>query len=265
MSGYDVFISLLPLAVFYGLVILSFIVFSLIIYPRRPKSQEVLDKMHPTFVGVLFREWWYWLNNPFIILFTKLKFTPNNLTGISLVLGLVSGYFFYRGDFALAGWLLIVSGTLDILDGRLARVTNQSTNEGAFFDSCADRFAEAAVFMGLTLYFLEARQITCFGEKTYFYLCFACIAALSGSELVSYTKARAEAIGVTTKMGLMQRPERVASLAFIAVLHPFFSIVLKAQGLEPHYPLIIILILMAVLTNYTAVARMIILYRGVKK
>jgi hypothetical protein len=108
------------------------------LYPHREKSQEILSRMHPTFLGVFVREYWYWLNSPFIKLFLAIKITPNMITIISLALGFVCAYFYYAGSFALAGWLLIISATLDILDGQLARLTGKVSKEGAFLDSCAD-------------------------------------------------------------------------------------------------------------------------------
>lgn len=88
---------------------------------------------------------------------------------------------------------------------------------------------------------------------------------MTGSQIVSYAKARGEAVGFSTNMGLMQRAERIAVLAIASAFYPFFKIILTANGVNEHWPLIIALILMAVLTNYTAVTRIVIIFRAIRR
>ncbi|MDY6933826.1 MAG: CDP-alcohol phosphatidyltransferase family protein [Spirochaetota bacterium] len=252
MINNEILISLLPLIIVNSSVIAALIIFAFL-YPKRPNDPEVLGRMHKSFIGVFIREFWYWVVNPFISIFKALGLTPNMLTGISLVFALISGYFYYRGDFALAGWVLIICGTMDLLDGRLARVTQQVSREGAFYDSCIDRYSDGIVLIGIALYF---RDDFCMLTVSLF--------ALLGSELVSYAKARGEAIGVTTERGIMQRPERVASLSIVSVIYPFLKIVLSNYGIRAEYPMMIIIFLMAVLTNYTAIVRIVEIFKKIK-
>lgn len=249
----EVFLSLLPLLALNLFVIITCLVFSFL-YPKRKSRPDVTDRMHASFVGLYLREYWYWLTDPLISLFKILRFTPNTVTFISLLLAFVSAWLYFKGNFGAAGWVLILSGTLDILDGALARQTNQITKEGAFFDSCVDRFSEGAIFMAIALYF-----------RNDFFMLTVCILALLGSELVSYVKARGETVGVTTRAGLMQRAERVFLLSFVSLLQPFFALILGRYGYNPDAPMMITMFLMAVLTLYTVVVRTVILFRGIRK
>lgn len=260
----DIFIALLPVIILNGAVIISWIVFAFI-YPHREKSQEVLNRMHPSFIGIFLREWSYWILYPFLLGFKALRLTPNMLTAISMCTGFISGFYYFKGSFAAAGWLLAISGALDMLDGSLARLTNSVTREGAFFDSCADRFSEAAVFIGLAMYFAMNRTITIFGEQTWAYLLFITLIAGSGAQLVSYVKARGESVGVSTTMGIMQRAERIAVLGFFSVFYPFFKIILTSYGYDEHLPLIGAIFIIAIFSVQTSVNRMIILYNKIRE
>lgn len=245
--------SLLPLIIVNALALLSFIIF-LFIYPKKPKDPEIVARMHKTFLGLIFREYWYWLNKPFINFFIHFKIKPNTITGISLVLAFISAYFYYKGNFGLAGWILIVSATLDIVDGRVARTTNTVTKSGAYWDSCVDRYSEGVVFLGIAMYY-----------QNNFVALLSTIVALIGSELVSYTKARGEAIGITTTRGVMQRAERLSILCFVSVLHPFFKVLFKNSMVNPEIVMIGAMIVMAVATNLTAATRMRTIFMEIKK
>lgn len=253
MLDNKILLSLLPLIIANGIMIFLLIVFAFV-YPRRERTQEVVDKMHPTFIGVFLMEYWYWLTSPFIRLFILFRMTPNMLTGISLIISLFSGYFYMKGDFALGGWLLIINGALDTLDGKLARTINLVTREGAFFDSCSDRYAEGFVLMGIALYFRNS-----------LFLLSMSLFALIGSQLVSYAKARGEAVGVTTKKGLMQRTERVFLIAIVSVFTPFLGILLSSYNLRPDIPIIAVIVILAVMTNYTAAVRIVVLFNELKR
>src|SRR5439155_76691 len=102
-----------------------------------------------------------------------------------------------------AGVVLLFAGTCDILDGALARSTHASYPYGAFLDSTLDRYSEGAVYLGLAAYFVTV------GGTLQEWLVLATLAALAGSFLVSYVRARAQSLGFVCKTGLFQRPERV--------------------------------------------------------
>jgi CDP-diacylglycerol--glycerol-3-phosphate 3-phosphatidyltransferase len=104
--------------------------------------------------------------------------------------------------------MVILAGICDVLDGRLARETNQMSKFGALFDSSIDRYSEVLIFLGLSTYFLMRNS----------YIVLVIIVAIAGSFMVSYTRARAEGLGIQCKVGIMQRQERITYLAAGAIL-----------------------------------------------
>lgn len=176
------------------------------------------------------------------------------LTIISPFIAIITGYYYYKGDFGNAGWIFIGGGILDMLDGRLARVTNRITKEGAFLDSNLDRYSDGIIFGGIALYFRDN-----------VFMLVISILTIIGIQITSYAKARGEINGITTKIGLMQRVERYVLLWIVSVFHPFIMLILNKYGITREYPVIIALILMAVLTNYTAIVRIIYIFRKIRK
>ena len=249
----EILISLLPVIFFNCLLISTFIVFS-IIKRNRPKDTNIPKFSHKTFIGSFLREYGYWSTYPFVYVFIKLKITPNALTIIAPFIAVISAFFYYKGEFANAGWILIASGILDFLDGRLARSTNQITKEGAYLDSNMDRYSDGIIFAGIALYF-----------RNNLFMLIVTILSIIGTEITSYAKARGEINGINTKIGLMQRTERFVLLWIVSIFHPFIMIVLNRNGITTEYPIIIALILMAVLTNYTAIVRIIYVFKEIRK
>lgn len=134
--------------------------------------------------------------------------TPNTATLLGLLLNIITAAVIATGSLRLGGVLLLFAGTFDLVDGALARVRNQKTTFGAFFDSTLDRYSEGIVLLGVVMYALmpaAAAQRMWLIPLTY-------VAAIS-SLMVSYTRARAEGLGLDGKSGLMARPERVILLA----------------------------------------------------
>lgn len=161
----------------------------------------------------------YTVINPFVRLLIKLGFTPNavTLTGLLLNIGvaiifIIGGEEGNRGDLRYVGWggaLILFAGLFDMLDGQVARLGNMKSEYGAFFDSVLDRYSELFTFLGICYYLVAHHYLL--GSL------FAFI-ALIGSMMVSYTRARAEGLGVECKGGLMQRPERVVLMGLSSTL-----------------------------------------------
>ena len=149
-------------------------------------------------------------------LLSRLGVTPNGVTLMGLALSVVSAALIATGFLAVGGAVLLVSATLDMMDGALARLTGTASDAGALLDSVADRVAEAAVLLGV-LVFALAR-----GDTT---LAVLVNLAIVTSVLVSYIRARAEGLGVRETVGLMTRPERVVVLA-IGLLSGFPTVAL---------------------------------------
>ena len=165
--------------------------------------------------------------------------TPNQVTVVGLALTFVGAGLAAFGYLEWAGVVLIFAGTCDILDGALARSTGASYPYGAFLDSTLDRYSEGAVYLGLAAYFVSI------SGPLQRWLVLATLAALAGSFLVSYVRARAQSLGFTCKTGLFQRPERVVLIVTGLLL----------SGLFGGYILYAIMFLLAIVTNITALQR----------
>ncbi|TMG13134.1 MAG: CDP-alcohol phosphatidyltransferase family protein [Chloroflexi bacterium] len=161
--------------------------------------------------------------------------TPNQVTVVGLGLTFLAAGLVAFGHLRWAGVVLIFAGTCDILDGALARTTNASYPYGAFLDSTLDRYSEGAVYLGLAAYFVTV------GGPLQEWLVLATLAALAGSFLVSYVRARAQSLGFVCKTGLFQRPERV--------------VVTVVGLLVGGYVLYGVVFLLAIVTNITALQR----------
>jgi CDP-diacylglycerol---glycerol-3-phosphate 3-phosphatidyltransferase len=135
------------------------------------------------------------------------KISPNALTFIGLLINIVAAFFFgyaradnYVRMFFYAGLVIIGAGVFDMVDGRVARQTNQVSVFGAFFDSVMDRYSDVAIFFGLLVYYAR-------GDR-FFYVVLVAF-CMTASLMVSYTRARAEALIGNCKVGFMERPERI--------------------------------------------------------
>ncbi len=179
------------------------------------------------------KSWYLNLMRPVFDFFIELEINPNFFTTIGFVLSIISAYMFATGSLRMAGALVLLAGTFDIIDGRVARATNRVTKFGALYDSTLDRYSEVIVFFGLAYYFVSQGMLI---TST------AVFVALGGSIMVSYVRARAEGLGFECNVGLMQRPERIVYLGVSALVHK--------------YLLIIAIMLIAVLANYTAIQRL---------
>lgn len=134
------------------------------------------------------------------------KANPNLITIIGLVFGLLAGAFFAWGKPLLAALAIFFCGFFDILDGKVAERANRRSLFGAIFDSSLDRYSEFFIYLGLAYYFRNHWAL---------WLIFFTIL---GSFMVSYTRARAEGLGIAGNIGLMQRAERMTLLLAGAVV-----------------------------------------------
>jgi CDP-diacylglycerol--glycerol-3-phosphate 3-phosphatidyltransferase len=149
------------------------------------------------------RAWSARVTEPIARFLGGIGLTPNALTLLGFLLTALVALILASGRLRLAGLLLIVTLGADGLDGTLARMTGKSTRFGAFLDSTLDRWAEVFVYSALVWYFLQTQQDQGVMLAT---------AAMAFSLLVSYTRARAEGVGLPCKEGLFTRFERVAVL-----------------------------------------------------
>ena len=194
------------------------------------------------------KDWYYNLIRPVVHWCVRLGARPNALTVVGLVGSGLAGYFFHRGWIFLAGITVWFAGTFDILDGQVARESGCSTRYGALFDSTMDRYAEFLIFCGLISYYRHS------------FMLYLAIAALAGSILVSYSRARGEGLGVSCEIGFMQRPERFFLLATGAVASAIYARIFEPSNPAPvHYILAVAVIVIAVMANVTVVQRLLYL------
>jgi CDP-diacylglycerol--glycerol-3-phosphate 3-phosphatidyltransferase len=150
---------------------------------------------------------------------------PDALTMAGCVLSIASGMLFFEGSFQIAAGVLALSGLCDVLDGQVARRMQKVSRFGAFLDSTLDRVAEGAVLIGLSgFYFMHLHDLAHdpaqvleevargLEPRTWAVLALTAMLALLGSFLVSYTRARAEGLGIECKVGWFERPERLVLL-----------------------------------------------------
>jgi CDP-diacylglycerol--glycerol-3-phosphate 3-phosphatidyltransferase len=178
----------------------------------------------------------------------QLGITPNMLTLLGLLLSIVTAIVIAQGWLLAGGLLVLFAGIFDMFDGAMARVRNAATTFGAFFDSTLDRYSESIILLGLLYYALQRPGLQDalwpFPYEQPWMITFIYIAVV-GSLMVSYTKARAEGLGLECKTGLLARPERVVILA----LGLLTGTVIWA------------LVLLAVFANITAVERILHVWR----
>ena len=165
--------------------------------------------------------------------------TPNTLTILGFLLNIVTAAIIASDRLLIGGILILVSGLFDMLDGALARASGQSTRFGALLDSTLDRYSEAAILAGLLWVFVQR------SANTEILLVFFTIV---GSLLISYVRARAEGLGLDCKVGLLTRPERIVILAL---------------GLILNQPTAMLWVL-ALLTNFTALQRLVYVWQKTK-
>lgn len=185
-----------------------------------------------------------YITKPVISLLAKTPLTPNIITVIGFIIILGAGALIIYKYFLAAGIVVLVAGLFDMLDGALARATNRITRFGAVLDSTLDRVSEAVLLITLLAVFTQDGLVT---ESI------LSGAALVGSLLVSYIRARVEGLGVECKTGLFTRPERVIILSLGLMLSQFD----KA-----------LLITLAVLTFFswlTVIERMVYAWRKLKE
>jgi CDP-diacylglycerol--glycerol-3-phosphate 3-phosphatidyltransferase len=176
--------------------------------------------------------------DPAVSLAMKLKLHPNTFTTIGFFLSCAAAYLMASGLYRWASCLLLLGGMFDNIDGRYARASKKVSKFGALYDSTLDRYSEVIFFFGMAFYFI----------RNSWYLTSVFIAVgLGGSLMVSYIRARAEGLGFDCKIGFLQRPERI--------------VLLSAGGLIHLYTLVAAIWIVALLSNFTAIQRMVYIWK----
>jgi CDP-diacylglycerol--glycerol-3-phosphate 3-phosphatidyltransferase len=209
--------------------------------PLEPASEPDGDA---ALIGPRVRAWYRGLIEPIEEQLAGWGIRPDHLTYAQLAISLLAGLAFASRCVFLAGWLTIFAGTLDILDGGLARRIGLAGPHGALIDSVVDRWAEAATFLGLGVFFRGSAMLV-----------IVALAAFS-SLMVSYVRARAEGLGVELRSGSAQRPERFVILGFGAWISGLVAhLTCPLLGRQSHVVLAAAVIVLAAAATWTAVER----------
>lgn len=187
--------------------------------------------------------------DPAVGLLARYNVSPNTITTVGTLLTIAAGVVYAFGHIMTAGWLMSVTAVFDVIDGQVARKTGRSTVFGAFYDSTLDRVADGALMAGLTVFYMTSPV------HHNIYMVVVCLAGIIGTFLVSYTRARAESLGIDAKVGVMQRPERIVLLSAPQALFGLFWNGWVLMG---------IIILLSVTAWITAVQRIAFVYRFTK-
>lgn len=172
---------------------------------------------------------------------------PNLVTTFGFLVTVSAGIAFFLGHVRIGGALVLCGGFLDIVDGQVARGTGKASVFGSFYDSTLDRISEVVVFLGIFSLYGGGHP-----DFEYPWMVYTVALAMAGSLMISYTRARAEALGLNCSVGLMQRLERVVLIGGASLVF---------GGSFEGAVLTWVLILMAVLTNFTAFQRVAWVYR----
>lgn len=214
--------------------------------------------------------------SPFLWLIDKLNISPNTLTVFGLLFNVAAAILLIAGgeqpdryELSYVGWagvMILFGGLFDMLDGYVAKTKGRTSTFGALFDSVLDRYSELVMFLGI-MYFLVAHH--------YFFSSVVTFFALSGSVMVSYTRARAEGLGIDCSVGFMQRPVRIILIGFSALLTgilnsmvgPVNYILLFGKDIKVETISMLIgpIIIVAIFANYTAIYRLYYSYQVIKE
>ena len=181
-----------------------------------------------------------WILGGIVRLLSGARVHPNFLTAIGLAINGVAAWLFSRGEFMSAGFVVLCGAVFDLVDGPVARTSNRVTRFGGFLDSVLDRYSDLILLMGLLVYYASINR---FG-----YIILTAV-VMAGSVMVSYSRARAENVMPSCKVGFLERPERIV-LIIIGAL---------ANRMAP------VLWVLAVLSNITVIHRIVHTWTGTRE
>jgi phosphatidylglycerophosphate synthase len=241
----DRFLLLAPAVLLVAIFSVAFAVYCARCAAGRPPA--IQNVKHNQFFGLFFARFLVWFIGPLERLLIG-RVSPNVITVASLLMCGITGAAVALGHLAGAVWLYVFAGILDVLDGRLARLTNQQTPAGALFDSVSDRWGELFVLTGYVWFLRDSIWLL------------AVIAAIGGSMMVSYTRARAESLGVDLSSGVMQRAERIVLVAGGTMIAAWYGNDPAAVSLTA--PILgVTLLICGVASMGTAINRWVVAYR----
>ena len=244
--------AILPLLGLVCFLLTTLVAFTVcVVIQGRPHTADI-EKRGRSFLAKYFQEWWIWLYRPVERACLRLGIPPDVITVASTVTAAGAAVLLGAGRLSLGGWVYLFGASLDFIDGRVARATGRASRAGAFLDSTLDRVGELLVFGGLAVAFRGSPAL------------FAALGAAGSSLLVSYARARGEALGAgdVVRVGGMQRPERIVVSGLACALSPLADATLGAGAGRTLVGLA--MAGLAVLTTGTAVRRTVAIYRALR-
>jgi len=191
---------------------------------KEAAETEISGRSRSALTNLFFRRWFYWILGPIERTLIEKKVHPEVLNWAGLAFNILAGFQLAHGRPGTAALGIALGGGCDLLDGRIARKRGITSKRGAFIDSTLDRYADAAVYTGLLWLFA--------GDRVLSMIVF--MAAL-GAMLVSYARARGEALGVQDAPAFAQRPERLLLTVLACMFSPLESAIFGVWGLPPRY------------------------------
>jgi phosphatidylglycerophosphate synthase len=241
----DRFILLAPAFILVAALIAAFVVYCGLHAMGRPP--QLVAVKHNQLLGPFIAGFLVWFITPIERLLIG-RVSPNVITAMSLLMCLLTGIAAGIGQLAGASWLYAVAGMLDVLDGRIARLTGKQTSAGALFDSVSDRWGELFMFAGFAWHLRNDVWML------------AVLGALGGSMMVSYTRARAEGLGIQLQGGMMQRAERI-----VLIVGGTFGSVLYGDAEATPAILGTMMLILAATSAATAINRWLIAFRVLER
>lgn len=240
----------------FALTLLGYIIATAVVsiggYLRRPHDLISVGGSPVLRPGI--RGWYFENLQPIEQLCVRWGIRPAYISCAQLIGSVLVAACYAGGLLFTAGWLLLGTGTLDIIDGRVARRTNSGSLRGAFLDSVVDRFADSMAYFGLAIFYRNS-----------WVLCVVLFAWL-GALMVSYVRARAEGLGASCKLGLLQRPERYVILGFGTIFGSLFEHIGGTWLPAPRYWLVTVTILvLALLSSLTVLQRVLHVWQALGK
>ncbi len=216
----EIWAPVMPAIVLVGIVGLAAARYSVRVSLQGPyRDPEIEARGSSTLLGMPIRLFFAWMMSPVWRAFLWSGIPANAITTLSVLIATASGVAAASGSFALSGWLFLLAGSCDYLDGRLARALGTASPRGAALDSILDRYADAAILIGLAWYFRGS------------WVLLAVLVAIVGSIMVPYVRARGEGLGAKlSDVGVLQRPERVVLLGLAVALSPLAEALIDPSG-----------------------------------
>jgi phosphatidylglycerophosphate synthase/putative flippase GtrA len=216
-----------------------------------PRDAETERRGRSLLVGFVLRHYFFWAVRPFWVVLLRSGVPATAITTLSVLLGAGAGLAVAADRFALGGWLFLIAGILDAMDGRIARARNEATHAGAAMDSVLDRYTDSAILMGLAWHYRAT------------WVLLPTLAALVGTALVPYVRARAEGLGVALRGGAMPRLERVLFLGIPVAMSPVLDALLfPVDAHAMHWVAVAGIVFVGVGSHATAIFRLLVLLRA---